>query len=123
MKFFKRIKEGEIIPPFYGVCWFDVNSYAAICAPIGLHLIIGIARKIYFRIKFCIQPDIYQRLLLNKIIFDRRLQDEIIDLCTKSLDKALELKALALKESTKLFFEHLKAERKTCDDECKKNHL
>ena len=123
MKFFKRINEGEVIPKCYGVCWYDVNRYAAICAPIGLNVIIGFARKIYFRIIICIQPDIYQRLLLKKIIFDRQLQDEIIDLCTESLNKALDLKDLALKESIKLFFENLKAERKTYDDECKKNHL
>jgi hypothetical protein len=47
----KRIKEGEIIPAWYGVAWVDLPLYETICLPLGLNLLASIARNAYIAVR------------------------------------------------------------------------
>lgn len=48
MKLRRLVKPGERIPRGYGIAWDDPARYAAVCAPIGLHWILGTARRLYW---------------------------------------------------------------------------
>lgn len=46
----KRISEGQLLPPFYGVAWVVWYSNEAICLPVPLNLIAALAREAWL---FC----------------------------------------------------------------------
>ena|ERR1044072_8448274 len=42
------VSEGQRIPKWYGMCWYEYSTHYAICAPIPLNLIYGGIRTIYY---------------------------------------------------------------------------
>ena len=47
----KKIDQGEILPRFYGVAWIDWYRDQAVCLPLGLNLLAGCARNLFYSIK------------------------------------------------------------------------
>lgn len=47
----KKITNGDLIPPYYGVAWFDWYRNQAVCLPIGLNVLAALGRTVYFSIK------------------------------------------------------------------------
>lgn len=47
----KRVSEGEILPPFYGVAWVDWLSNSAMCMPVPLNLVAQVLREVWFACK------------------------------------------------------------------------
>lgn len=43
----RRISEGDLIPSWYRVAYSDCTSMRFVCAPIGLHWIIRLGRRIW----------------------------------------------------------------------------
>lgn len=44
MKFSRVVREGEMLPPWYGVAWVDFRSGSAVCMPVPCNLIAGLVR-------------------------------------------------------------------------------
>ena len=53
-----EIQEGERLPRGYGVAYYDVARYQAICYPIPFNLLIKALREIYYRVA---SPSISER--------------------------------------------------------------
>lgn len=47
----KRIGEGEMLPPFYGVAWAEVYSRRIVCLPVPLNLAAALFRATWL---FCL---------------------------------------------------------------------
>lgn len=47
----KKITNGELIPRFYGVAWFDWYRSQAVCLPLGLNVLAALGRSLYYSIK------------------------------------------------------------------------
>jgi len=47
----KKITNGELIPPFYGVAWFDWQGNHAVCLPLGINVVAALGRALYFSVK------------------------------------------------------------------------
>ena len=47
----KRIREGEMIPSWYGVAWDDWMRREAVCLPFGVNIVAQFARAVYFEVK------------------------------------------------------------------------
>jgi hypothetical protein len=43
----KLCREGDLLPPWYGVAWDDWNCDRAVCYPVPLNLVAGIGRAIW----------------------------------------------------------------------------
>jgi hypothetical protein len=43
-KFIKRIKHGEMLPPFHGIAWINFQSNEATCMPVPFNLAAGMLR-------------------------------------------------------------------------------
>ncbi len=61
MKWSIRLPEGDEIPRGYGVAWRDWSSYRAICMPIPLNLVAGLARRMWFTTMRGVWPSQYER--------------------------------------------------------------
>ncbi len=48
----KRIKQGAIVPAWYGVAWREWDSHEAVCLPVGLNAIVAVTRWAWFGIRF-----------------------------------------------------------------------
>lgn len=46
----KIVQEGEIIPKFYGMAYWDYMRRIGICYPLGINWIVWLCREIYFRV-------------------------------------------------------------------------
>jgi hypothetical protein len=57
----KRVGEMELMPRGYAVAWWKTNEAAAICLPIGLHVIASIVRTGYMRLRMWRFPDERER--------------------------------------------------------------
>jgi hypothetical protein len=42
----KEIREAQIIPPFYGVSYFDYQKARAVCYPLGVNLVVILWRDL-----------------------------------------------------------------------------
>lgn len=51
MKFIKKVSQGDLLPPFYGVAWYDYMRGRCVCLPVGLNLIAAAARAAWIFIK------------------------------------------------------------------------
>ncbi|HEX8885956.1 MAG TPA: hypothetical protein VF797_15820 [Noviherbaspirillum sp.] len=51
MKILKRIGQGEMLPPFYGVAWVDFMSRMTICLPVPLNVIAALLRTLWLFLK------------------------------------------------------------------------
>ena len=51
-KLIKRVRPGEMLPPFYGIAWRDYSTYEAVCLPVPLNLIVWVGRNVW---AFCKQ--------------------------------------------------------------------
>lgn len=47
----KHVSNGELLPRFYGVAWFDWRGDHAVCLPLGLNVLAALGRTVYFSIK------------------------------------------------------------------------
>jgi uncharacterized membrane protein len=47
----KYANNGELLPRFYGVAWFDWLTNRAVCLPLGINVLAALARSVYFSIK------------------------------------------------------------------------
>jgi hypothetical protein len=47
----KILQEGEALNPWYAVAYLSPNSFSYVCYPIGIHLIVGLWRKIYNKVR------------------------------------------------------------------------
>lgn len=47
----KYANNGELLPRFYGVAWFDWPTNRAACLPLGLNVLAALVRSAYFSIK------------------------------------------------------------------------
>lgn len=52
MKVLKRIEQGELIPAWHGVAYFDFASLKCVVAPLPLNIVIGLARAAYTTLRF-----------------------------------------------------------------------
>ena len=53
MRFLSKFcNEGEILPTGYGVAWHDWQCNRAVCYPIPLNVVVGIARAFYFWLRY-----------------------------------------------------------------------
>jgi hypothetical protein len=64
-KFMRRVREMERIPQGYGVAWRAWDSAAVICAPIGLHLVLGAVRSAYVWFRHLYVPDVAVAIFLR----------------------------------------------------------
>jgi hypothetical protein len=44
----RRVNEGFVLPRFYGVAWFDCMRRQAVCLPMPLNFIVGVARSSWY---------------------------------------------------------------------------
>ena len=51
-KLIKRVRQGEMLPPFYGIAWRDYSMDEAVCLPVPINLVALIGRRIW---AFCKQ--------------------------------------------------------------------
>lgn len=61
MTIVKRIGEMGTVPRGYGVAWMEMCSASAVCLPIGLHIVVGIARAAYLKFKMWHVTDARER--------------------------------------------------------------
>lgn len=47
----KRINEGQMLPAFYGIAWYEDYRREAVCLPIPLNLVATIGREIWFALR------------------------------------------------------------------------
>lgn len=47
MRVQRQVREGERLPPGYGVAWHDPHCWCAICYPVPFHRLIGWIRRVY----------------------------------------------------------------------------
>jgi hypothetical protein len=47
----KYSKNGELLPRFYGVAWFDWLTNRAVSLPLGINVLVAVGRSAYFSIK------------------------------------------------------------------------
>ncbi len=47
----KYENNGEMLPRFYGAAWFDWLRNRAVCLPLGLNVLVAVARSVYFSVK------------------------------------------------------------------------
>lgn len=52
MPLVKRVRQGELLPAFYGVSWVDFASNEAVCLPVGLNLLAATARSVYIWVRY-----------------------------------------------------------------------
>lgn len=45
------VKEGELVPTWYGIAYMDHPMRLAVCYPLGLHWIVGVFRELHYRFK------------------------------------------------------------------------
>jgi hypothetical protein len=76
MRFFPRVGDCEQIPSGFGVAWY--RERVAVCAPLGLNLIIGWARKAWITVATCIRPDILERSYEAGVTAGREIQRGVI---------------------------------------------
>jgi hypothetical protein len=57
VRILRRVREMERLPRGYGVAWRAWDSAAVICAPIGLHLVLGAVRSAYIWFRHVHAPD------------------------------------------------------------------
>lgn len=62
MKLLRTIRHGDEYPRGYGRAWSDYCTDRVVCAPLGLHLLIGAARLAYFTFRRGIRPAELDRL-------------------------------------------------------------
>lgn len=43
----RRIDQGQILPQWWGFCWFDHSRRDCVIAPIGLNVVLRFARALY----------------------------------------------------------------------------
>jgi hypothetical protein len=51
MRIVKRINHGEMIPPFYGIAWVEYPRPEAVCLPVPLNMLAGMAREFWIFLK------------------------------------------------------------------------
>lgn len=47
MPLVKHVRQGELLPAFYGVAWVDFVSHTAVCLPVGLNILAAVIRATY----------------------------------------------------------------------------
>jgi len=47
----KAIKNGEMLPPFYGLAWYEYHRNIAICLPVPFNIVVAILRGCWLWIK------------------------------------------------------------------------
>jgi hypothetical protein len=48
----KRIRQGDLLPLYYGTAWIEHQNYEVVCLPLGINVIAAVARSLYFSIRF-----------------------------------------------------------------------
>jgi hypothetical protein len=59
----KKVEQGALLPPLYGVSYRDAGTYEAVCHPIPFNWIIGAIRGIWWRLKIGFKPALYEKML------------------------------------------------------------
>ncbi len=64
----KTIKEGEIIPKFYGVAWRYFHNYEIICYPIPINIFVRLFLHLYYLVmRGAFQSRYEKELLLARL--------------------------------------------------------
>lgn len=48
---FKQINDGEMLPPFYGIAWYNHTSHAAVCLPMPINLVAAVLYAVLIFLK------------------------------------------------------------------------
>ena len=48
----KYIKDGQMLPPYYGFAWYQFEIGITACLPVPLNLIVAILRNVYSFMKY-----------------------------------------------------------------------
>lgn len=51
----KYVNEGCVVPWGYAYAWYDYAQRRAVCYPVGIHIIIALARWAYWRLALCVR--------------------------------------------------------------------
>jgi len=71
MRFIMRIKDGEMTPRLYAVCYREWSTNRLVCAPVGFHLVVLLAWWIGYR---------YDRWRHHESWIDREIEARAHDL-------------------------------------------
>lgn len=52
MTLVKRVSPGEMIPPLYGVAWYDFATDRVIALPVGLNTLVRVLRAAWVWVRF-----------------------------------------------------------------------
>lgn len=73
--FLYRLQDGERLPAWHGLAWFDMAEQTYVCAPIPLNLLLGLWNKAYYWLRYPITQPVVQSLEID-LGFERKYKED-----------------------------------------------
>ncbi len=75
LAFLHRLQDGERLPRWYGLAWFDMAEQTYVVAPIPLNLLLGLWNKAYYWLRYPITQPVIQSLEID-LGFERKWKEK-----------------------------------------------